>query len=83
MDHRTVHRFLGPEEEMAVRKRGRGVGGGGCGGGSVEGESVSGSASVREGSERITERSDSVVEGFEDGRRMSGRRRKREVYTEI
>ncbi|MCJ1229766.1 Histone-lysine N-methyltransferase set9 [Toensbergia leucococca] len=25
MDHRTVHRFLGPEEEARVRKRGRGL----------------------------------------------------------
>ena len=25
MDHRTVHRFLGPEDEKAVKKRGRGL----------------------------------------------------------
>ena len=85
MDHRTVHRFLGPEEEKAVRKRGRGVGsgvGGGIGGEDVESMSMSGSGSVREGSERITERSDSVIEGNEYGRRMSGRRKKKEVYME-
>ena len=29
MDHRTVHRFLKPEDEKAVKKRGRGLGEGG------------------------------------------------------
>lgn len=83
MDHRTVHRFLGPEEEKAVRKRGRGVGGnGGGGGGGGGGENESVSESAREGSEMERGRSDSAFEGNEEGRRASRRRRKREVYTE-
>ena len=51
LDHRTVHRFLNPKEELAVKKKGRGCRGGSGSGSAAEGRSESVKSEVVVGSE--------------------------------
>ena len=67
MDHRTVHRFLYPKEEQAVKRKGRGCGGG--------------ERSVSVKSEMVAESEESEVEIEDDGakseRKKKGKKRGR------